>query len=340
MFSNRLGHRILVPLDSSELATASLPFIRRLSTPETEIELFQVVPDPVPMTELAGTSKFPIARLRAERLQAARAYLEMVKRSLWDVSGYVRTSVTIGVPAAEIIRMAGERECDMVVMASHVRGAIGRMVIGSTTDEVARKATIPVMVIHPHDDSGDGRTADISRIVVPLDGSDLSMRARPVVAEFALRYRLPVILVRAIPLDRERLLVRLEANTSSRQAVAKETFALWLEARSFLHREARKLHARGITVKTRVVAGTPAQKIIGLVNAGDVIIMTSHGEGGARRWMLGSVAQELLQSGVAPVVLVPNREQPEAGTTTTLAEMEVIAPSIGLDADLAIGSGA
>ena len=46
---------------------------------------------------------------------------------------------------------------------------------------------------------------------------------------------------------------------------------------------------------------------------GDLIVMTSHGRSGFRRWLLGSVAEKLIRSGIAPVVLVPAKARVEAG---------------------------
>ena len=51
--------------------------------------------------------------------------------------------------------------------------------------------------------------------------------------------------------------------------------------------------------------GAVTKVIRDAIEPGDLIVMTSHGAGGLRRWLLGSVADKLLRSGVAPVMLVP-----------------------------------
>jgi nucleotide-binding universal stress UspA family protein len=52
-----------------------------------------------------------------------------------------------GDPADEILRIAREIDCDVIVMGSHSRSSIGRLVMGSVADEVAREATCPVVTV-------------------------------------------------------------------------------------------------------------------------------------------------------------------------------------------------
>jgi nucleotide-binding universal stress UspA family protein len=188
------------------------------------------------------------------------------------------------------------------------------MVIGSTTDQVARESPVPVMVICHPGDQEDHKPAPVRRIIVPLDGSALSMHALPVAAEMARQYQLPVVLVRAIHAVDEKLPVAFDANAAARHAMAVDSSSLWWEAKTFLGAEAKTLRTRGIAATSKVVSGPAAAGISGIIEEGDMIIMTSHGESGVRRWILGSVAQMLLRAGVAPVVLVPSRQHSGVGT--------------------------
>jgi len=54
-----------------------------------------------------------------------------------------------GDAAAEIVRVAAEREVDLIVISSHGRTGLGRMIFGSTAEAVVRHARCPVLVVKP-----------------------------------------------------------------------------------------------------------------------------------------------------------------------------------------------
>jgi nucleotide-binding universal stress UspA family protein len=53
------------------------------------------------------------------------------------------------------------------------------------------------------------------------------------------------------------------------------------------------------------MAGAVAAAIESVTQPGDLIVMTSHGRGGIRRWIIGSVAEQLVRTATVPVLLVP-----------------------------------
>lgn len=55
-----------------------------------------------------------------------------------------------GDPATEIVRLATENDCDLIVMGTHGRSGLGRMLMGSVAEQVMRRAPCPVLTIkHP-----------------------------------------------------------------------------------------------------------------------------------------------------------------------------------------------
>ena len=73
-----------------------------------------------------------------------------------------------------------------------------------------------------------------------------------------------------------------------------------------LSKVAHELHADGIETDQRVLMGATAFAINSATESGDIIVMTSHGRSGLRRWLLGSVAEQLVRIADVPVVLVPS----------------------------------
>jgi nucleotide-binding universal stress UspA family protein len=73
---------------------------------------------------------------------------ELVRRL--DAEGFppgMETQVSAGDPATEILRLARDSKCDLIVMGTHGRTGLGRLLLGSVAEEVIRKATCPVLVV-------------------------------------------------------------------------------------------------------------------------------------------------------------------------------------------------
>jgi nucleotide-binding universal stress UspA family protein len=50
-------------------------------------------------------------------------------------------------PAEAIVETASERQCDLIVMSSHGRRGLGRLILGSVTAEVLTNSSVPVLVV-------------------------------------------------------------------------------------------------------------------------------------------------------------------------------------------------
>jgi nucleotide-binding universal stress UspA family protein len=334
--------RILVPLDESDRAMTALAWVHRLATGSSDVVLLNVVPlghlvmaaPMLPVDYYTSTIRY--------QLDAAAGYLLAVAgEELGDVGASVSRVVREGIPAEEILDVARSERVDMILMTTQGRGATGRLVVGSVADEVARSATVPTMLIHAghgeeHPPGSD--TARVNRLAVLLDGSDRARAALPVAAALARQLGAPILLLRVVPTQEELFATR-DGGTTGRlyQRVLRAMPVLpraegddryyqeYVDAiEAALASEASRLAASsGLEVTSRLVAGPVVPSITGALAPGDVIVMTSHGEGGIRRWMLGSVAEKLIHQAAAPVVLVPlpereallaPAERPDAGT--------------------------
>ena len=89
------------------------------------------------MAEYAGGQK-----------EAAKAILSAAKQSAEQVGLSPDTvHVENAQPAEAIIQAAKSRDCDLIVMASHGRRGLGRLVLGSVTSEVLAHSPVPVLVV-------------------------------------------------------------------------------------------------------------------------------------------------------------------------------------------------
>jgi nucleotide-binding universal stress UspA family protein len=276
--------RILIPLDDSPEARVALPYAAALATPGTEIVLLTVVPS-------------------ATDADAARAGLETAAQRLRMAGQTVRIEVATGDPARRIVDMAANLGAEMIVMASHGRGALGRLIYGSVADQVGHESTVPVMVVRAR--QLEPGPVGITRLVVPLDGSSRAEAALPVATAISRRLGTPISLIRVVdPTD------LMPPAVGVGEAIPFEIYdeaekELEQEARHYLDTMAQKLREQGLPVATSLLKGAPASSIEEATYLGDVIVLSSHERTGVMRWLLGSVAEKLAREDESPVILVP-----------------------------------
>jgi nucleotide-binding universal stress UspA family protein len=211
--------------------------------------------------------------------------------------------VTVGDPAEQILTVAQARAVDMIVMTSHGRGAAGRVVYGSVADRVARNAPLPGMMIRPEDAAPERGVAAIRRLVVPLDGSAVAAQALPVAKQLARQLRTPVQLISVIDVYRDLSPAAAYGMAFSQQIYDEmETYAKQ-QTQQMLTQAAEQL-AADVSVSWAVLSGPTAPAIMDATRPGDIIVLTSHGRGGLKRWLIGSVAEKLVRESTVPLVLL------------------------------------
>lgn len=141
------------------------------------------------------------------------------------------------------------------------------------------------------------------RIVVPLDGSALAEAALPQAIDLARLTGVPLHLLRVVDYLRlERYgpyALALEYSPVEPVLATEQT-----EATGYLSEVAERLTDDGLTVASEVRQGRVAREVVAAATPGDVIVMASHGRGGLSRWLLGSVAEDVLRHATVPVLLV------------------------------------
>jgi len=298
--------RILVPVDGSELSEQAIPYAIQCASANAAIYMLRVIPDPEEISGLWGGVVATEAEVDQMSEEEAR---EDLNRALtrFTTTNNVHTEVVHGDPASQIIETGLRHTVDLTIIASHGRGAIGRWTFGSVADRVARESPIPVMIICPI--AGEAVPAKLQRIVVPNDGSELASRALPVAAMLANQLDAPVHLVRVIsPATALYPTIALSAPLSdgSYQTILNSERTA---AEQQLGAIAMALLDAGVTATFQIIVGPTVEGIELALQTGDLAVLTSHGRGGIRRWLLGSVAERLIRDGKVPVVLVPSTER-------------------------------
>jgi nucleotide-binding universal stress UspA family protein len=140
------------------------------------------------------------------------------------------------------------------------------------------------------------------RIVVPVDGSELAELAIPHAVELAAVTGADLHLVRVVDIVSGQpfgAYVALEATGYAEALNAEAT-----ESMDYLGMLQNRLTARGLRVTTETRRGPAVHELTQCARAGDLIVMATHGRGGVRRWLIGSVAEEVIRHSPVPVLLV------------------------------------
>jgi nucleotide-binding universal stress UspA family protein len=136
-----------------------------------------------------------------------------------------------------------------------------------------------------------------TRILLPLDGSDMAEKAVPFAIAQAVRFRAQLILLRVVePILYARSLDALEDARQERME--------W--ARDYLESVATRIREQGIQVKIVVTEEAPNVSITQYAetNQVDLIVLCSRGRSGPSRWLMGSVADRIVRGANVPVLLV------------------------------------
>ena len=140
--------KILVPLDGSALAERAIPHAREIARgSRSEILLLQSVTFPLPVVPEAGL--IPDGKWLAGAKKEAARYLEGIAAPLREAGVRVRTLLDERSPADAILHVAMREEVDLIVMSTHGRGGLSRMLMGSVAESVFHATTRTVMLVKP-----------------------------------------------------------------------------------------------------------------------------------------------------------------------------------------------
>ena len=169
-----------------------------------------------------------------------------------------------------------------------------------TVPSIRTAATIPVKA-----EEADGTPA-IRPVVLPLDGSALSERARPWAVAIARLHQAPLVLMGVVdPYQASTLGLAATAGVPLYDTLVPDAVQ---EVTKYLEAQAEECAAvaPGMQIDARVQIGDAAREI--LHGAGEIdaqlVVLTTHGRGGVDRWIRGSVAERVVSHGHLPVMLI------------------------------------
>jgi nucleotide-binding universal stress UspA family protein len=297
---------LLVPLDGSEFSEHSLPLACELARATGARLHLALVHVPHPPDHFLSNTQFHFEGLDMEEYDARhreeeRAYLDELVQRIGNGNTRVDTALLEGNVADELSEYADEVKTDVILITTHGHTGVSRMWLGSVADALVRHTTLPLLAIHPAE---PGRVpedvATVEHVLVPLDGSDLAEKILVSAAE----------LVRATGADLTLLHVVSSTATMGPRLfpiLPDDIVSAMEKADGYLEDVAERMRAQGLEVHVQVAEHEkPAHAIVEVAQkiGVDLIAMATHGYGGFRRALLGSVADKVLRSSPLPLLMV------------------------------------
>jgi nucleotide-binding universal stress UspA family protein len=295
---------LLVPLDRSSFAEQALPLALSIARQANarldlvEVHALYALEDPI-----AGWAPYVYEPERdADHKRQEQLYLDGTARWLTSVSPVSATAVvlpgSVVLPetvADSILERARAGGADLIVMATHGRGPLSRILHGSVADELIRRAEVPVLLVRGSEkDPGIIPEPVLDNILILLDGSALAEEVLEPALDLARLMEAQCVLLRVI-----------ESRSSPANGVTGGPREK-AQAEAYLKHVARRVREQGLQVPTLVVVARHAIDAIleeAAAQASNLIALATHGRGGLQRLLLGSLADKLVRAAVAPVLV-------------------------------------
>lgn len=299
----RLTH-LVCPVDLSEFSRhaldLALPLARSRGAALTLLHVVEIAPGAAALQGGGGVAA--TAAVEVAQRDAAAGDMERLLGEYGDHG--VRTDVLVvesaGPVHREILGQARRLGADLLVMGTHGRSGFERMLLGSTTEKVLRRSTIPVLTVPPR---ADPAAARFDAILCALDFSDCSRTALRHAASLAGGTDARLLAVHVI----ETMPVMYEPNMAVPFDFARDRPALEIAGREFLHRfVSETLPAAGLPVQELVLWGKPYVEILRAAGEHkvDLVVLGVHGHHVFDRLLFGTTAGHVVRGAACPVLTV------------------------------------
>jgi nucleotide-binding universal stress UspA family protein len=279
--------KVLIPLDGSEDSEMVLPYVEELARRlHSEVEIVGVY------SKHEHTS---------ERL--FKNYLNELVNQLNSKELRSRAVFLYGNAAEEILSYLNDSDTSLIGMATRGRSGITRWVLGSVAEKVLRGSSKPLLLVsEKHSKVRAEEKPMFQRVLVPLDGSALGATVLPWAKELARRAKAKLFLLYVILSPDKIIGVSHYAISFEKQLIE----ILRKQGREYITGVATELQREKIDFQYDLITGMPADTILDYAKENDIdlIAMSTHGQTGVGRFILGSVADKVVHVSDLPVLLI------------------------------------
>jgi len=145
--------KILVCLDGSPLSEQVVPYATEVAQRfGSRVVILQVLQIPSSLAAASAQGAENVIEEELRRLSfEAHQYLDGIATKMKENGVQTEVSVIEGTPGDAIVEFASQSGIELIVLATHGRKSLGRLVFGSVADHVIRNTTIPVLSVKPDD---------------------------------------------------------------------------------------------------------------------------------------------------------------------------------------------
>jgi nucleotide-binding universal stress UspA family protein len=295
--------KILVPLDGSKTSEKVLPYARYLAGKfKVPVELLAVLDIAEMATHISAEKARHLDTMIEDGMRASTTYIRGVATTFPD--GKVTCTVEKDRAEEAIINKAEADGGTLITMATHGRSGLNRFLLGSVAEKVLRGSANHLLLVRATETGQTTGEAAFKSIIVPLDGSELAESVLPPVATMAKELNLEVVLFRAYHIP-----YNAYAGDDGYYAVNYDELIAGVrdEAKEYLDKkveEMKKLGGAKVSAVTK--EGFAGDEIIALgrKTPDALIAMCSHGRSGVKRFVLGSVTENVVRHSDDPVLVV------------------------------------
>jgi nucleotide-binding universal stress UspA family protein len=287
---------VLVPVDFSPLSTLAVNYGAALARKlRARLTLAHVVESP---TALIYSFPIEAEKVEKQRYEQAQRMLPAML-SLEDQDDLdLHIVVKIGEIEEQLHSIIREQAADLVVMGTHGRRLIGRLFLGSVTQNMLRKVPVPILTVcHVL------RPLDFKRILFATDLSASSKDGFRYALELARKVDSRLVVAHVMD---ERPVVTYETPEVAAASDAERRRAIEEAADRFAEFEVEAIR-KGVKIETKLSEGIPASTLLKTAEKNDIdlIILTVERKGLIERAILGSTAEPIIREAHVPVLSIP-----------------------------------
>lgn len=205
--------------------------------------------------------------------------------------------VRFGKPFLEIIQVAKEENVDLLVIGTHGRAGVDRVILGSVAERIVRKARCPVMVVRGR------KYVGFKRIIVPIDLSDCSRIALEYAAATARAHKSKLTILHVY----EESFIEPYINAANSEEEANEIIKEIERVNETKYDEFLKtVDLSGVEYEKLLKKGIPETDIveIAMEQQANLIVMGTHGRSGIKHILIGSTAEEVVRTVHCDIIIV------------------------------------
>ena len=284
--------KILCPVDFSESSTTAYEYAYSLSR-QYKAQLFVLhVMEPVVSMHRGFISPSLVEEIYSRQESDAREQFRKLEARYAGERVDSEVIVQIGLVADSILSFVEAQDIDLVVMGTHGRRGLDRLMMGSVAERVLRKASCPVLAVRERVSNfvSPGSTHEpvrLQKLLCCVDFSETSPRALEYAFSLALQYQAEITLLHVIETP------ELHADEQKRALNCIEQL-IPVEARNWA------------TLVPVVQAGKPYERIIEYATQRqtDLIVMGVRGRNALDLALFGSTTHRVIQLGPCPVLVL------------------------------------